>query len=113
MIKRPNSNYKLFGLLGRYLLLGVATGWLLLFGIFALDIAGLRSMTQSADVEIIVYPLMMVFFAITFGSAAMGIGIMGLKDDDDDFTGGHKFKTFDKLAKVSATARSKNTQIRH
>lgn len=91
------SQKKLFSLLIKHLIVGVATGWIVLTTFFVLDIAGLRTLAHNNHVEHIVYPLLYIFFAITFGSAAMGIGVMGMKkddDDDDDHGGGTRSKVF-------------------
>lgn len=79
--------------LGTHLLVGAFVGWFILGVFILLDVGGLKTLIAANHVEYLVYPLLLVFFAITFGSVGMGIGIMGInKDDDDDNDKGLKFK---------------------
>ena len=91
------SKNKMFKLLATHLAIGVGTGWGILTIFFILDVASLRTLTTANHLEYIVYPLLYIFFAITFGSAAMGIGVMSVKkdDDDDDFGGGKSSRVLD------------------
>ncbi|MBN8648924.1 MAG: hypothetical protein J0L55_13305 [Caulobacterales bacterium] len=92
--KRPNDNKELLAFLAKHLLVGVVIGWSIL-GIFIIfDVASLRTLIANNHIEFLVYPLLLVFFAITFGSVGMGIGIMGVNenDDDDDKKGGKREK---------------------
>lgn len=57
-------------------LIGIAAGWLLLAGLLLSDAMGLATLifTSASWIEAMV--LLSVFFAITFGSLAMGTGVM-------------------------------------
>lgn len=57
-------------------LIGIAAGWLLLAGLLLTDAMGLATLifTSASWIEAMV--LLLVFFAITFGSLAMGTGVM-------------------------------------
>lgn len=94
------SRKKMFSFLLRHLIIGVVTGWIILGVFITLDIASLRSLALSTGAGAIVFPLLFAFFAITFGSAAMGIGIMSINDDDDN-DDGHKFNIFPNFAELS------------
>lgn len=71
----------MFRFLASHLLVGLATGWAILAIFIGFDFGGLRSLATLNHLEFLVYPLLAVFFAITFGGAAMGIGIMSMKND--------------------------------
>ena len=97
------SRKKMFNFLIRHLIIGVVTGWVILSVFIILDIANLRSLAIATGAGAIVFPLLYAFFAITFGSAAMGIGIMGINDDDDNDNDGHHINilpTFHQLSPV-------------
>lgn len=110
-----NHNYRrskrrMFRLLAKYLVLGIGTGWLILTAFFILDVGSLRTLAHMNHIEYIVYPLLYLFFAITFGAVSMGIGVMTMHkrdDDDDDFPGGGKKLPvihYRELAKVKVSA---------
>lgn len=80
MLPNPNkASNTMFRFLAGHLLLGLVTGWSILAIFIGFDFGGLRSLTTLNHLEYLVYPLLAVFFAITFGSTAMGIGIMAMK----------------------------------
>lgn len=62
----------------RHCLAGVLAGWMFLGALLGLDLAGLRTLILAEAAWWL--PLGMLAFgvAVTFGSAAMGAGIMGL-----------------------------------
>lgn len=113
MLRRDDerSRKKMFSFLLRHLIIGVVTGWIVLGVFIAVDVGGLRSLTIQNGLAPIVFPLLFIFFAITFGSAAMGIGIMGIKDDDDDDDDGFKIKippVFGTLTPIKVHSKSRN-----
>ena len=57
---------------------GVATGWIILAIILAINLFGLREFTFGSSHGILAIFLLAVGFAITFGNAAMGYAIMRL-----------------------------------
>jgi len=61
-----------------HLLVGIAVGWALLGLLLWLDVAGLWSLIAASDSAWLVVALLLFGFAITFGSLAMGTGVMGL-----------------------------------
>jgi hypothetical protein len=80
-MKQPRLIRFLFG----HMLVGIAVGWIILGAIFWLDVASLRTLIGQTGAGWIAVPVMAILFAITFGSLAMGTGVMLLpKDDDDD-----------------------------
>jgi hypothetical protein len=88
--RRAQRNF--FTYLAKHLALGVAMGWLVLTAILIIDVGGLRSVALSTQTALIVFPVLYILFAITFGSAGMGIGVMSLgqkdRHDDEDTRGG-------------------------
>ncbi|MDR3437605.1 hypothetical protein [Telmatospirillum sp.] len=67
----------------RHLLVGVVGA--LLFGglVLLLDIAHLRSLAAQSQDGVLTLALFFFGLTITFGSVAMGIGIMSLAQDDN------------------------------
>lgn len=61
-----------------HLAVGVTVGWTLLALLLALDVGGLWSLISAAPEAPVALVMLAVFFAITFGSLAMGSGLMGL-----------------------------------
>jgi hypothetical protein len=61
-----------------HLLVGVLAGWTVLGLLLWLDVAGLRSLIVGSDSAWLVVSLLAFGFAVTFGSLAMGTGVMGL-----------------------------------
>ncbi len=72
----------LLAFLLRHCLVGIAAGWLLLAGLLASDAMGLRSLIFASDFWLEAMVLLLVFFAITFGSLAMGTGVMLLPGEE-------------------------------
>jgi len=73
----------------RHCLVGVVAGWGLLAALLASDFAGLWTLLKTSDVWIEATALLFLFFAITFGSLAMGTAVWLLDRKD----GGPKQKS--------------------
>jgi hypothetical protein len=56
--------------------IGIATGWAVLAAFLILDVASLRTLMAQTSSTVPALILLTVFFAITFGSCAMGLGVM-------------------------------------
>lgn len=67
--------------LARHLAYGATGGFVFGALVLALDIAGLRTLMLGSDSPVLA--IFMLFFGlfVTFGSAGMGVGIMGLAED--------------------------------
>lgn len=72
-----NSN-PLLGLMAAHLAAGIVAGWAALGTLLWLDIGGIRSLIAADHSGWVAVIMMMLVFAITFGSAAMGSAIMDL-----------------------------------
>ncbi len=57
-------------------LIGIAAGWTLLAGLLLSNAMGLQTLIFSSAFWLEAMILLTVFFAITFGSLAMGTGVM-------------------------------------
>lgn len=66
----------MFRLLRQNLIAGVGAGWVVLAAFFALDIAQLRSLTLGSPDGPLAIVVLIFFFGLTFGSLAMGYGVM-------------------------------------
>ncbi|GAB5469636.1 MAG: hypothetical protein Kilf2KO_26660 [Rhodospirillales bacterium] len=64
----------------RNCLLGIAAGWLILAGLLASDVGRLGSLIFASPHWPEAMVLLIVFFAITFGSLAMGTAVMLLQE---------------------------------
>ena len=62
-----------------HLLVGILAGWSLLGLLPWFDVAGLKTLIQHSRESWLVVALLLFGFAVTFGSLAMGTGVMGLK----------------------------------
>jgi len=80
----PRESLPFLRFLLRHTLVGIGAGWLFVALLLALDIAGLRSLMLhgSRTDGLVALVLLVVFSAITFGSAAMGAAIMGLAESE-------------------------------
>lgn len=69
--------------LAKHVLGGVVVGWVLLAGLLWSNAGGLGTLVlQGGTIPLV---MLIVMFAITFGSAQAGIGVMlGLKERDDE-----------------------------
>ncbi|HYH39711.1 MAG TPA: hypothetical protein VD860_15940 [Azospirillum sp.] len=69
--------------LAKHLAAGVAAGLTFCAAMLALDVGGLRSLLVAADSVGVGLYLFIGSICITFGSVAMGVGIMSLGDHAD------------------------------
>ena len=74
----------LLAYLGRHCLIGIAAGWSLLAGLIATDVGSLWSLLSRSGHWPEALALLVIFFAITFGSLAMGTAVMLLGSQDGD-----------------------------
>ncbi len=74
------SDKRLLTYLLRHCLAGIIAGWLVLAGLIVTDVGRLGSLLSRSDYWVEALILMIVFFAITFGSLAMGSAVMLLHD---------------------------------
>ncbi len=65
-------------------MISIAAGWLLLTGLLVSDAMGLASLIFTTTHWLETMVLLVVFFAITFDSLAMGTGVMLLQGRDTD-----------------------------
>ncbi len=63
-----------------HLLVGILAGWSVLGLLLWFDTAGLRTLIAKSGEGWLVVGLLLFGFAITFGSLAMGTGVMGLRE---------------------------------
>jgi hypothetical protein len=64
--------------LARHLIVGIFLGETALAGLMLLDVGGLRTLIWNSSERGIALSMLMLFFALTFGSLAMGTGIASL-----------------------------------
>lgn len=76
---------RLLRYLGVHLASGLVAAAIIFAGILFYDIAQIRSLAATSDAGAVALISLGFLLAITFGSVAMGTGIMSLRDDDDDF----------------------------
>jgi len=62
----------------RHCLAGVLAGWTMVALLLLLDVAGLGTLVFASEGWLVALVMLMVFFAITFGSVAMGGAVMSL-----------------------------------
>lgn len=72
----------LFKLLRNGLIEGVLVGWLLLALLLLTNVGGFSDKILGTQSSVLAIVLMGLLFAITFGSAAMGIAIMTMPRED-------------------------------
>jgi hypothetical protein len=70
--------------LAGHLAVGIAAGWSVLAVLLWLDVAGLRSLIVGSGDGAIAIAMLATFFALTFGSLAMGTGVMSLARRETD-----------------------------
>ena len=74
---------KLIFFLLMHLLIGVAAGFVACIALLAFDVANLRSLIFSSSHQTVGLFLLFGSFCGTFGSLAMGVGVMSLGDWSD------------------------------
>ena len=77
------AQQSLLRFLAQHCALGVGTGWLVAGGLLAFDTGGLRTLIFGSAEPSIALGLLLFGMAVTFGSVAMGVAIMGLASKDD------------------------------
>ena len=77
------ANHTLLRFLARHCALGIGAGWLVAGGLLAFDTGGLRTLIFGSAEPSLALGLLLFGMAVTFGSAAMGVAIMGLASKDD------------------------------
>jgi len=60
----------------KYLCKGIAVGWTLLAVFLLSDLGGVGTLILNSSHAVMAIGLLLMGFAITFGSCAMGIGVM-------------------------------------
>ncbi len=86
-------NHELLRFFAGHLVVGFIAGEGLLAGLLVLDIGGLRSLIWASSDRVISLGLLIMFFAITFGSLAMGTGVMGLRHRQREDQRKHKIRS--------------------
>lgn len=102
----PKRTNEMLKFLGSHLIVGVLTVALFLFAFMYFNLGNLRLLVEKNDLEFVVYPLLLVFFSITFGSTAMGVGIMSIQKEKND-GGGTKINYFTTINFAYAKSGSK------
>lgn len=62
--------------LAMHLAIGVVAGWVVLAAFLYFDIANLRTLMTGSPDGMLALTLLAAFFALTFGSAGMGVAVM-------------------------------------
>ena len=75
---------KLTRFLLRKCLDGVMAGWAVMLGLLWTDVGGVGSLIRSSEFGLLALAMLAFAFAITFGSAAMGVAVNGLARRDGD-----------------------------
>ena len=77
-------DWRLARFLAGHIAVGVAAGWTVLAGLLYFDIARLRTLTFDSPDGPLALVLLALFMAITFGSLAMGTGVMMLAGEKEE-----------------------------
>jgi hypothetical protein len=72
----PDS--RLLGFLARHAALGIAVGWLILYGLIRMDVGRIGQLLATSEDAILWLVLAGAGFAVTFGSLAMATAIFML-----------------------------------
>jgi hypothetical protein len=80
----------LLRLLAGHLVIGVAVGWSVLAALLLLDVGSLGTLVRHSAEPVLAVAATAVLFAVTFGSLAMGAGVMSLRADEPG--GGRRFR---------------------
>jgi hypothetical protein len=92
--------HKLLRFLAGHLAIGVTVGWSVLGALIALDVGSLGTLIARCDSPVIVVAATAMLFAITFGSLAMGAGVMTLGADGHG--GGRRLRAVAIIARRAA-----------
>lgn len=87
------KNHELIQFFMGHLIVGLVAGEGVLAGLLWLDVGGLRTMIWSSSDRVVALGLLIVFFALTFGSLAMGTGVMGLRNRNEEDKKRHKLRS--------------------
>jgi hypothetical protein len=87
----PNRIGPILLFLAGHMLVGIAVGWAILGALLWFDIGGLWRLIGSSAQIGLVMTMLLIAFAVTFGSVAMGSAIMALEEDRKD-PGGTGFR---------------------
>lgn len=77
----PNRIGPILLFLAGHMLIGIAVGWSILGALLWFDIGGLWRLIGGSAHSGIAMAMLLIGFAITFGSVAMGSAIMALEED--------------------------------
>lgn len=80
------KRHELLNFLLRHMLIGIVIGWSCLAALLWTDVGGIWTLLSESDVFALGLAMLLVFFALTFGSLAMGSAVMGIKNDPPDET---------------------------
>lgn len=78
---RPESGLQLLAYLGGHLVVGLLAALLFCGALLLFDLFGLRGLLLGDSEGWLAALLLLFGLAVTFGSVAMGIGVMGLERD--------------------------------
>jgi len=68
--------------LARHCAGGILAGWLSLGGLLGTNVGGLRTLIAGSDLGVLAAIMLLIGFAVTFGSVAMGAAVMALGRDE-------------------------------
>lgn len=90
--KPKKPDWRLLKFLRLHLCVGVAAGWTFVGLLFWFDVGGIGSLIASSGVAVLATVMLLIVFAITWGSLSMGTAIflMPKKKDDDGPPRGRK-----------------------
>lgn len=77
----PNRIGPILLFLAGHMLVGIAVGWAILGALLWFDIGGLWRLIGGSTQIGLVMTMLLIAFAVTFGSVAMGSAIMALEED--------------------------------
>ncbi|HHK73939.1 MAG TPA: hypothetical protein ENJ57_02100 [Rhizobiales bacterium] len=84
---------QLLRFLGFHMLVGIFLGWCFAGFLFYTDYAGIWTLITHSSIGGIAAGLLLMGFAITFGSVGMGLAIFSLHYEDEDGGGGKRQRT--------------------
>ena len=83
-------NRELLRFFAGHLIVGLIAGEGLLAGLLVTNAGGLRTLIWHSSDKVVALVLLSIFFAITFGSLAMGSGVMGLRNRNEEDRARHE-----------------------